>query len=151
MTSHLSTEQISKFLIGEATDEEREHARTCVDCVTELKRSQAVLAAFRNSVHHWADSQSRMHLRSRAFKWSKSPAFRIRPLQWALALAALIILAFPLFKNVSDRRREAEAFNDTLLLEQIEASLSRAVPAPMEPLLQLLFNVPESPAAGGHQ
>jgi hypothetical protein len=55
-------------------------------------------------------------------------------MRWPLAAAAAILLVgIPLYKAARDAR-QAEA--DALLLERVEAGVSRVVPAAMEPLLQ---------------
>jgi len=61
-------------------------------------------------------------------------------LRWALVAAALLLLsAIPIYRNVQDRQRQAErARADALLLEQVDAEVSRAVPRPMEPLAKLV-------------
>ena len=61
-------------------------------------------------------------------------------MRWALAAAALLVLAVvPIYRNAQDRQRQAEiARADTLLLEQVDAEVSRAVPRPMEPLVKLV-------------
>jgi hypothetical protein len=60
--------------------------------------------------------------------------------RWALVAAALLVLAaVPVYRNVQDRQRQAEiARADALLLEQVDAEVSRAVPRPMEPLVKLV-------------
>jgi hypothetical protein len=61
-------------------------------------------------------------------------------MRWALVAAALLVLAaVPIYRNAQDRQRQAEiARADALLLEQVDAEVSRAVPRPMEPLVKLV-------------
>jgi len=62
-------------------------------------------------------------------------------LRWALAVAVAALLAIPIYSTMTERRRAGEALGetaDTLLLEEINAHLSRTVPEPMEPLMELL-------------
>jgi hypothetical protein len=56
------------------------------------------------------------------------------PLWWALAAAALVMLAaVPVYQNVRTARQERA---DALLLEGVESRVSRSVPRAMEPLAQ---------------
>ena len=138
MISHLSTEQISKLLIGEGTPEEEKHAGECAECLVELTRLRETLSAFRDSVQDWAGRSGRSVL-VRSFPRSESTGFGMHRFRWALAAAALIVLvAIPLYRNLMNRHLEKQAVEDMLLLEQVNAHLSRAVPAPMEPLMEML-------------
>jgi hypothetical protein len=57
-----------------------------------------------------------------------------------LAAAALFFsIAVPVYWNARARRQAAESERaDSLLLERIDSSISRAVPEPMEPLVNLV-------------
>jgi hypothetical protein len=138
MISHLSSEQISKVLADKATAEETLHANECVECRTELTRLRETLSLFRDSVLEWANENHRSAPSSVAFLRAEKSAYSRQPLRWALITALLILfVAVPLYRSVSDHHRETDA-EDSLLLEQVNAHLSRTVPAPMEPLMQLL-------------
>jgi TonB family protein len=60
MNQHLSTEQISNYLLGEATFEETVHARGCAVCRTELARLESSLLLFRGAVRRWSGAVARM-------------------------------------------------------------------------------------------
>ena len=51
---HLSKDQISKCLIGDATTEETQHAWDCADCRAELTRVESAFSDFRSSAQHWS-------------------------------------------------------------------------------------------------
>jgi len=140
MSQHLSSRQISQWMIGERTPQQEQHVRECSRCGAELARLEASLALFRGSVRHWSGLQN--HIEPPAIS-SISPTrrgFSIRPMRWALVAAALLLLAaVPIYRNAQDRRRQAEiARADALLLEQVDVEVSRAVPRPMEPLVKLV-------------
>jgi protein TonB len=58
MNPHLSGEQISKYLIGDATPQESQHASSCATCGGELARLESSFSQFRGSVRHWSDRRS---------------------------------------------------------------------------------------------
>ena len=55
MNRHLSDEQISKLVIGDAAPEESQHARDCLACQSEVTRMSSSLALFHDSVHQWSE------------------------------------------------------------------------------------------------
>ena len=140
MSQHLSSREVSQWMMGERTSRQEQHVRECPECGAELARMEAALALFRGSVRHWSDGQSRAVppaigsiLPARRGSWAQ-------PLRWALVAAMLLVLAaVPVYRNVQDRQRQAEAaMADALLLEHVDAEVSRAVPRPMEPLVKLV-------------
>ena len=101
---------------------------------------EAALGLFRDSVRHWSDEQVRVFRPLAPTRGSREYPARPLPVRWALVAATLLILAaVPVYRNVQDRQRQAEiARADALLLEQVDAEVSRAVPRPMEPLVKLV-------------
>ena len=140
MSKHLSSRQISQWMIGERTPQQEQHVRQCSECGAELARLEAALALFRGSVRHWSDQQIRVPRPLTPTRRSRGYPARPQPLRWALGAAALLVLAaVPIYRNAQDRQRQAEiASADALLLEQVDAEVSRAVPRPMEPLVKLV-------------
>jgi hypothetical protein len=60
-------------------------------------------------------------------------------LRWALvAVATVLLAAVPIYRSRERRRAIETSLEDTVLLEQIDAGVSRSVPAPMEPLTSLV-------------
>jgi anti-sigma factor RsiW len=59
MSRHLSSPEVSQWMIGERTPQQEQHVRQCPECAAELARMEAALALFRGSVRHWSDGQSR--------------------------------------------------------------------------------------------
>jgi hypothetical protein len=139
MSQHLSSQEISQWMIGERTAQQEQHVGQCSECGAELARMEAALTLFRGSVRHWSGRQSR----------AEPPAIpsilpargsRTQPVRWALVAAALLVLAaVPIYRNAQETQRQADlARADALLLEQVDAEVSRAVPRPMEPLVKLV-------------
>jgi hypothetical protein len=131
MNNHLSSEQISSWMIGERSPEAQKHAGMCPECRAELDRLQDALSSFRSSVLQWVDVQTPALNTARGL--------RSHSLHWVLATATVVLLAVILiYKNISDRQREAEAVQDALLLEEVNVHLSRGVPAALEPFMELM-------------
>jgi predicted anti-sigma-YlaC factor YlaD len=127
MNSHLSLEETYQWLSGERLEEVEEHLRDCPACKAEMHQLQNALTGFRNSLEQ-----------SPVPPVSYSRVRQIVP-RWILATAALALLvATPVYWNVRQQRAAEQAKADQLLLERVETGLSRAVPASMEPLLQLV-------------
>ena len=140
MSQHLSSPEVSQWMIGERTPQQEQHVRQCSQCGAELARLEASLALFRGSVRHWSEVQRGAEPPAVV---SMVPARRgswAQPLRWALVAATLLVLAAaPVYRNVQERQRQAEiARADALLLEHVDAEVSRAVPRPMEPLVKLV-------------
>ena len=133
MNRHLSSRQFSQWMIGEHTPREEHHVRECPECGAELARLESSLSIFRDSVRQWSDRRSRV---PDPGAWK---AERGQPKLWALVAAMLLMLAVvPIYRDADskDKQRKAElARADAVLLEQVDAQVSRAVPAPMEPLV----------------
>src|SRR5262245_3615867 len=103
MTSHLSSEQISRLLAGEATTEQSHHASTCAECAAEVRQMQDVLSAFRASVQQWSHTIGGYAVvLDQPFLLREPRSFRVRPLRWALAAALIIILTtVPVYRNAT--------------------------------------------------
>src|ERR1035441_8425748 len=131
MSQHLSSGEISQWMIGERTPQQEQHVRQCSECGAEVARMEAALGLFRDSVRHWSDGQVRVPR-------PLTPEPRPQPIRWVLVAAALLVLAaVPIYRNAQDRQRQAEiARADALLLGQVDAEVSRPVRRPMEPLVK---------------
>ena len=139
MIRHLSPEQISRWMMGEYTAQEEEHVRDCWTCSAEVNRVETALWLFRGA----AQDLSRAHAPEFRGLGNTSRArhgLRMPVLRWALAGLTLILLAgIPVETMRQSRQREARTAQiDAALLDQVDAGVSRAVPAPMEPLASLV-------------
>jgi hypothetical protein len=134
MNGHFSSEQVSRWMIGERADREEGHVRQCPECAARLAALESAIVLFRDSVRNSGELYGPPDLSLPSNAWS------VRPSRWASVAAALLLLAaIPIYTNSRDRRRQAEmARADAALLEQVDAGISRAVPAPMEPLVKLV-------------
>jgi hypothetical protein len=134
MSRHLSSDQKSRWVLGERGAAEEAHVRECSECRGELVRLESVLEQFRSSVHRWGDVQAAVE----SSPWQRDNSWR--PGRWVLAAATLLILVtLPVFRNARERKRaEERAQADAILIERVDRAVSRTVPRPMEPLIELV-------------
>ena len=127
MNSHLSSDQICRWMAGEYARDEERHLRECLACRAELEQLQNALAGFRSSLE-----------RAPVPAVSYSRVRQTLP-RWILATAALLLVTgAPVYWSTRQQRLADQARADELLLERVNAGLSRSVPASMEPLMQLV-------------
>ena len=131
--THLSSEQISAWLLGEYDAEGQRHVETCRQCHDEIAGLRDGLHLFRRSVHHWAG-----HVQSDNLQVDKHAS----SMSWALAAASALAMSFallPLYLGVRQHTRlEAERNQDSVLLDQVHARITRTVPQSMERLMELM-------------
>ena len=128
MNPHLPPERISRWMMGERTAWEEQHVRECAACRAEVERLAGTLAQFRGAVHQWSDAPREPAPR----------AARYEP-RWALAALLLLVALWPVYRNLSERHRAERARQDAILLQQVDAGISRSIPPPMEPLAKLML------------
>ena len=146
MSIHLSSDQISKFLIGEATADEERHIRECIECMEELTRFQTTLSGLRLSVQNWT-AETSSSVSDNGVVRIRRPRLVLRRASWAAA-ALTALVAIPIYRNAHQREKQLKAAEDTLLLEHVNAHLSRAIPAPMEPMMRLVTDINDEQAGG---
>jgi hypothetical protein len=135
MIEHLSAEQISQWVTGERTPQLQRHVAECEACRTELRQLETTLAQFRGAVRGWSGDAAAPQWRQAAARgsWFSWPRLVLA------AVTLCVLTALPVYWNVRARERAAEAARaDTMLLEQVDSAISRAVPEPMEPLVNLV-------------
>lgn len=118
----------------------------CAPCNAEAVRLSSPVSEFRSAVTAWSALQ----------KGSTPPAMwkplerRVRHisryLRWQIAAAALVLaVAVPICRNAGQRQRAAEAFRaDSRLWEEVNVQVSRPVPSPLEPLMNLVEWEPQA-------
>ena len=152
MNQHLTEQQILEWVAGTATAESRRHVEQCARCGDEVEHLESAVRGFAGAVRqaavrpapsmNWAAGRSRA-----ASNWM--PAWRP-----AIAALALLVLATPLMFHFSPYPKDidSKAYTtankqqqqlereraDVALLEQVDAAVSRPVPQPIEPLVQLV-------------
>lgn len=141
---HLSAQDISEWMIGNRPGSVEEHLGTCPECAAEVTRMSESIAMFGSAVREWSEQQARnieirMPARAPRHFWNTG-MFR-----WQVAtasMAALLLAAIPVYRM---NHREpvpiittAAAVSDEVLMQNVETQISRSVPAPMEPLADLM-------------
>ena len=142
MREHLNSEAIDRHLAGERSPLVENHLRECAECREAVARMGAVWQQFHAATHAWSESQA---LSAPPTGWTNRAAQSakrhrwIAPARWAaVATAALALAALPLYRGYSHRHDAAQAQADALLLEEVNADLSRPAPEPLEPLIELV-------------
>jgi hypothetical protein len=100
---------------------------------------ETALSGFRGAVREWTARQAGAEYPG-ALRFERvRRALAVRRASWAVAAAAaVVLLAFPVWKDARDKRLAAEtAQADALLLERVDVQLSRPVPTSLEPLLKM--------------
>jgi anti-sigma factor RsiW len=137
MSSHLSKEQILEWMLGDRSRQAEEHVRICAACRDELTRFEATLTHFRGSVRQWSAEQ--FHAETRYQVSKIIPRLALQKLSYAVAVLAFLVCAT--LSLVLSRRQPPlpeAAVADSALMKQVDQAVSRTVPGPMEPLMQLV-------------
>lgn len=141
--NHLSSEQISRWLIGERTPEEENHVRGCARCASEMDALRQAFSEFRNSAVKWADRERAGIVPDiSGLLHASHRAAGIRCLR-LLAAAALVLVVtmVPVYRKSIEQRHEAEVMResalDAELLERVHAHLSQTAPISLQPLTVL--------------
>lgn len=150
MSSHLSKEQISEWILGDRSPQAEEHVRICVVCRNELSRFETTLTHFRGSVRQWSAEQ----FHGNRYQVSNTiPRLTLQKLSYAIAVLAFLVCAA--LSLVLSRRQPSlpeAVLADSALMKQVDQAVSRTVPGPMEPLMQLVSwdgsSSPESSSEG---
>ena len=134
MMPHLSSEQISEYVIGYPRPMVARHVQHCAACRAELSRFREALGEFGDAVRVWSDDRALAALTTVAPREAPrawNPAYQ---LAWALVLAAICVIASFLLPH----HRNDSAAVDAVLLNRVDAQVSRSVPSSMEPLMRLV-------------
>lgn len=130
MIPHLSTDQLSECILGQPSSLVVRHIETCAACRAELANFREALGNFRGAVRAWSEDQANAVLATPELH----PRAASRQLAWALLIAAVCILASIVFP----RRVDRTSASDAVLLNQVDAQVSRSVPSSLEPLMKLV-------------
>jgi hypothetical protein len=108
------------------------HIQDCLECRAEIARSEAGLAAFAQSVRSLAAVQPTAV--------PDAPVSGHQPAVWRWAAAAtafVFAVGLPIYWDAKTDQQELSR-QDSELMERVHVQLLRSVPAPLEPLLELM-------------
>lgn len=156
MSNHLTEDQFAKCVVGQPTNEERQHLGECPECASELKGFQSSVSLLRGALRNGAEarvaSQPLLSLLS-----LKPAAASDANWRWALVAATAFVLAvFPFVGVITVtpppalERTQTEPDADALM-RAVNLQLSRTIPAPMEPVIALLPTYETPNKSGGVQ
>lgn len=142
---HLTSKDVSRWLIEGPNAETEAHLTTCLSCQAKVADVKKPLTIFRSAVVAWSEEQ-----RVDAPRISREPMNRNwRLLNWAptaiLAMTAMLLAGFLVGSGALHRHpigtntaKAPETVSDTLLMSQVDEEVSEAVPDAMAPLTELV-------------
>jgi len=136
--THLSSEQISGWLLGECDLIAQRHVENCLQCHDDIVQLRDSLQIFKQSVHQWADHSQSQNLPA------PEPTSSV---SWTLAAAAAVAMSLallPLYLDVRQVQLDAARAQDSLLMDQVHARITQAVPQSMERLMELMIEGKEA-------
>jgi len=137
---HLSPDQVTEYLLDQTDPASARHIRDCAACRAEIEQQRETLAEFRTTVRAWSAEEAG-HYRINAARAITASGLEprswpvSRQLTWALAIAALCVIASFILPRYAGQRTAA---GDAALLERVDAEVSETAPAPMAPLMKLV-------------
>jgi hypothetical protein len=135
MIAHLSSEQLSECLLGQPSPLVARHIQDCPACRAELTAFCEALGEFRGAVRAWSDHRANAALAIPASVPEPSSRSASHQLGWAMLIAVICMIAsFVLPRHGA----ENSSASDAVLLNQVDAQVSRTAPSSMEPLMQLV-------------
>ena len=136
--THLSSKQMSEWILGERKPELERHLEACSECHREIVGLQSGLQAFKQSVHEWAAQPAALQpspAAARRGSWGWAP----------VTAAAMGIVLLPLYLDVRQTQHNVAGAEDSLLLDEVNTRLARTVPRSMEHLMALMNEGKEGP------
>ena len=131
LSDHLSSEQLSECVLGQPSLLVARHIQDCPACRAELAQFREALGEFRGAVREWSEDQANQVSAIPA----RSPRTASHQLAWAVAIAIVCVIAsFVLPRHAG----ESAPVADAVLLNQVDAQVSRTAPSSMEPLMKLV-------------
>jgi anti-sigma factor RsiW len=135
MIPHLSSDQLSEYIVGQPSLLVARHIQDCPACRAELVQFREALGEFRGAVRAWSEVEADQALAiSQSIPEPRSWAVS-HQLAWAVLIAAVCVIASFV---VPRHGAETAAGSDAVLLNQVDVQVSRTAPSSMEPLMKLV-------------
>ena len=142
MSNHLSQDQLLMCILGRSTPEEEQHGRECPQCRAELARFHDPVATFRTVMQEWSDRESIPRLAEVSSFLTRPRRFSNPFWRWApVGMALMMLTGIPIYmqqRKLQQSKAEESARRDALLMDAMNAHLSRTIPAPMAPIMALV-------------
>jgi hypothetical protein len=154
MSNHLSQDQFAKCAVAKPTKAELQHLKECAECSAELDGFGNTLSLFRSAIRHRIDD--RVALRPLNVAPLRSAPTAFSNWRWAFVVAGFVVVVlFPFFMTEhipqETNNRQSTETSANALMNRVNLHLSRTVPAPMEPLMELIPNEEFVTQSGGIQ
>ena len=134
LSKHLSSEQVSECILGQPSPTLARHVQDCPMCQAELGNFREALGEFRGAVRAWSNDQAKAAL-DIPTTVSQPRSIASHQLAWAVLIAVVCVIA----SFVMPRHgAESAAASDAVLLNQVDAQVSRTAPTSLEPLMKLV-------------
>ena len=132
MSNHLSHDQITRCILGQASSEEEQHSRNCLQCREQLIRFTDAMSTFQGVMKGWSEDEALPRLK-------EIPSPRLGWGWVAAGIAVAVLAAIPVHERQQQQASpEPEPKSDELLMEEVAAHLSRPLPMSMERVMVLL-------------
>jgi hypothetical protein len=132
MRTHLSSNAIFQWIAGQRDEVDREHLRECERCRAEVARVEQFFSILSSSIRCWTERRtSVVSIPSRPGSVANRPV-----LKWGWVLPLIVMIGFILHN--SGKTGSARETQRDVVLDQVEAAISRPVPEAIQPLTKLL-------------
>ena len=142
MSKHLTEDQIARCFAGQSTIVERQHIQQCVACAAELDRLASSISMFRDAVRNQIEARVAVQAPAIPVLEERSPVAATSLWNWALIIAvSFVLVTIPFFITRPQQQftdGAATAADADRLMREINLHLSRTIPAPMEPIMNLI-------------
>lgn len=149
MSDHLSPDRFAKCFVEGPTSLDLQHITECTECRAGLERFGRTVSSFRSSIRERVDAQVASDA-SQFTPLSTGPeVIAVPKWRWVLTAAAVVIFVLvPVLTRETTPLEVGVRTDPDTLMDAINLHLSRAVPAPMEPMLAIIPG-PEATESGG--
>jgi len=134
VTSHLSQDQMTEWVLGTTDQAILRHLETCPACTAEVQEFRNTLSSFREAVHATTEQQLRLR-KDKILAAEPATARDWYPLHWGWVLAMVVVLITAIFLARAPNAPHNYAGDDAdnALLQAVQGDLDREVPQALAP------------------
>ena len=119
-----------------------EHLQSCPECLAEATKLHTAISSFAEAAREWSRALDSGEVRlGAAVRRAKRSWWRAPKIAWGLAAAMVVVIVVLGSLRWRHEVAQTEALNsvsDEVLMQQIDAEVSRRAPVAMEPLVQAI-------------